>query len=285
MTKKKSQATNKGYDPTVDGPDVAGLSDMRPSAEELVPHATAAQYLEVGLVVGANPKKVKEERKNKRTKGTTTPTGRDPQALRVVIPVTEYVADQSRYYIACKPAGGRCFPRVADGDVVFFYDEFWRGLPDGLNKKQRQTFVNAATKKHAAINKTAIDRSTTALTFTEAEKWTTSNPLAVTRAENLASLLALQFTLYQETENRDHLKALQRTLEEAAPDLVNGPERANAGIAAFFAWEMDFEVDDATNVKRELKVCVCNRSPPLSCLSSLVSDNLLSRSSLASSQT
>jgi hypothetical protein len=248
-----SLTTNKQYKPENDGPDVAGLPGALPTEQERVPHETAVEYLEVGLVIGEEPQRVKRTHKG-RMKETRPTLTREPTALRAFIPITPYVAEQAKYYVGCKPTAGRCFPLVIDGDSVFFYAEFWHGLPEKANKKERRSFVNAKTKYHAAVNKTAVDRSAAAITFTEAEKRVSSNSLAVTQPDSVASTLLLLLTLFLETGNRDYLKSMLRVMEDAAPDFNVGPYAANTGVVAFYDFNDELSEDDARSVKRELKV-------------------------------
>ena len=249
-----SQTTNKPYKPETDGPAECGLPELFPTKEEQIPQETAVEYLEVGLVIGDNPQWMKTTRKGLKKKETIPTLTRDDTALRVFIPITPFVAEQAKYYVGCRPTAGRCFPRVIDSELVFFYAEFWHGLPENVNKRERRDHVNARTKYHAATNKVAADRSSAAITFTELEKRTSSNPLAVTQSENVVNQLVLQLALYFETDNRDYLKGILKVMDDAGPDVTDGPYTADTGVVAFYDFEEDLSEEDANNVKRELKV-------------------------------
>ena len=249
-----SRTTNKQYQPEMDGPAEVGQPELLPTNEEQIPHETAVEYLEVGLVIGDDPQMMRRTRKSHKKKETIATLARDPTALRVFIPITPLVAEQAKYYVGCRPTAGRCFPRVIDSELVFFYAEFWDGLLENANKRERRGFVNARTKDHAATNKTAVDRSSAAITFTEAEKLTSSNPLAVTQPENVASTVVRQLSLLLQTLNRDYLKGVLKAMEDAPPSVTASPYAASTGVVAFYDFEEDLSKDDANNVKCGLKV-------------------------------
>ena len=101
-------------------------------------------------------------------------------------------------------------------------------------------------KYYAATNKTAAGRSSAAITFTEAEKRTSSIPLAVTQPENVASTLVHQLSLYLQTNNHDYLKGMLKGMDDAASDLAASPYAANTGVVAFYDFEEDLSEDDRT---------------------------------------
>lgn len=256
---KGSGFTNKAYKPEEDGPKVATQGGRLPTPEELQPGQSAVQYLEVGLVIGDNPGMYKPTANDKKKdiKAERQRRGEMPRAesaIRAFIPVTENIPTQSKYYVGTKLAAGRLNPRSIDGEVIFFYPEFWQGAPTGASKTERRTFINNQTKHLAAANKTQAERATASITVDDMEKWTTSNPLVVTPFENLANALVLQYTLYQTTGDRSNLRNMLSHITNAASDLRYGPHTASDGVNSFFDFEEDLSVEDAQLVVRELKV-------------------------------
>jgi hypothetical protein len=261
-SKKKergSRFTNKQYKPDEDGPRVATQGGRLPTNEELQPDPNAVQYLEVGLVIGDNPSiyKPTAASSKKDLKAARQLRGEMPRAesaLRAFIPVTENISLQSKYYVGTKLTAGRLNPRVIDGEVIFFYPEFWQGALEGASKTQRRTFINNKTKYAAAANKTQAERATASITVDDMEKWTTSNPLNVTPPENLANTLVLQHTSYQATGDRSSLRNMLTHITNANSDLRYGPHTASDGMKSFFDFEEDLSVANTQLVVRELKV-------------------------------
>jgi len=260
--KKKDKGaglTNKGYNPDEDGPAVATQGGRLPTSEELQSGPTTVQYLEVGLVVGDKPDKYKptagsskKDMKADRQRRGQMP--RDKNAIRAFIPITENIPTQSKYYVGIKLAGGRLNPRSIDGEVIFFYPEFWQGVPEDAPKVTRRTFVNNQTKYLAATNKTQAERATASITVGDMEKWTASNPLVITPAENLVNTLALQYTAFLATDDRGNLSNMLSHAENVITDLRYGLHTASDGIKAFFEFSEDLGPAEAQLVIQELKV-------------------------------
>nr|POE65121.1 hypothetical protein CFP56_34789 [Quercus suber] len=186
----KRTSSNVAYDKATDGPTDDSPSLLLPTIEELTPSPVAMQYLEVGLVIGNDPKKylpVGESRNKARVKAREDRgvLSRDPSALRAFIPITEYIATQAKYYVGTHPTNGRCFPRVIDQGVVFYYEEFWHGLPDNSNKKTRRSFINNNIKRLAAIRKAPMVPSPAKIVSSPLADQTASNSLTVTVNENM----------------------------------------------------------------------------------------------------
>jgi hypothetical protein len=257
---KGSGLTNKTYKPEEDGPGVAPRGGRLPTGEELEPGLSAVQYLEVGLVIGDNPAMYKPTAhdKKKDIKAERQLRGEMPRAdsaLRAFIPITENIPTQSKYYVGTKLAAGRLNPRAIDGEVIFFYPEFWQGAPTAAAKGERRTFINNQTKHLAAANKTQAERATASITLDDMEKWTKSNPLAVKHVENMANTLVLQYTQYKATGDRSSLRNMLSYMTNAASDLRYGPHTASDGVNSFFDFEEDLSVEGAQLLMRELKVC------------------------------
>lgn len=118
-----SVTTNLQYKVAEDKPEVSGLPPALPANEELVSHAAAVEYLEVGLVIGDEPNRYKKtgpsrskEVEDERKKRGELP--RDESAMRAFIPITPYVAEQAKFYIGVKLQNGRLRPRVIGCDVT-----------------------------------------------------------------------------------------------------------------------------------------------------------------------
>lgn len=262
MSKKKDKGsglTNKPYKPDEDGPSVLAQVGRLPTHEELQPGANAVRYLEVGLVIGDAPEKYKPTKmgSKKAMADERIRRGelqRHDSAIRAFIPATENIPTQSKYYVGVKPSAGRLNPRVIDQEVIFFYPEFWHGCTAGASKLERRNFINQRTKYFAAVNKTQAERATAAITVDDMAKWTASNPLAVTQPENLANTLVMQFTLFQNTGDRNFLRNMLTEIESAAPDLKNGPHTATEGVKTFLDFSEDLSEQGAQLVAAELKV-------------------------------
>lgn len=155
-SKYERGSTTQQYQPNVDGPSQTPCPIL-PRGNELVDHEDAKLYLEVGIIIGADPtryesKGLKSKQRNlDRQRRGILP--RDDGAMRVFIPVTEYIAPQAKFYVGCRLSGGRLLPRVIETDSIFFYSEFWRGISDSLNLKPRRAEMATACKRAAAINK------------------------------------------------------------------------------------------------------------------------------------
>jgi len=251
--------TNKPYNPKEDGPEVSSQGGRLPTPKELQPGPNAVQYLEVGLVIGDNPAMYKPTAGNskKDIKTDRHRRGKMPRAesaIRAFIPITENIPTQSKYYVGIKPTQGRLNPRCIDGEVIFFYPEFWQGVPTDVSKVERRVFINYQTKHLAAVNKPQAERATASSTVNNTEKWTRSNSLVVTPPENLANTLALQYTMFQATGDRSDLRNMLSYITNATSDLKYGPHTASVGVKAFFDFSEDLSVVEAQLVIRELKV-------------------------------
>jgi len=253
-----SMTTNKPYKTEEDGPDVAGLPSRLPTDEELVSHVTAAEYIDVGLIIGNEPDRYKtgasRSKEVSRQRDARGEANRDPSAMRVFIPITPNIAAQAKYYVGVRPTEGRCFPRVVKDEQIYFYAEFWQGVSTGLGKKGRKDYINNTTKQHAAVNKSPADRSVAAITVTEMEARASTKPLMVTQAESMANLMVLQFSLLSETGSRDYIQGMLKEMDDAAPELKVGPHKADDGVKAFYDFGATLSDKDAQSVVRELKV-------------------------------
>lgn len=260
--KKKDKGfrfTNKPYNSKEDGPKVASQGGRLPTPKELQPGPNAVQYLEVGLVIGNNPAMYKPTAGNskKDTKTDRQRRGKMPRAesaIRAFIPITENIPTQSKYYVGTKLTQGRLNPRCIDGEVIFFYPEFWQGAPTDISKVERRIFINYQTKHLAAASKAQAERATASSIVDDMENRTRSNPLVATPPENLANTLALQYTVFQVTGDRSNLQNMLSYTTNAASDLRYGPHTASDGVKAFFDFSEDLSVVEAQLVIRELKV-------------------------------
>ena len=101
------------------------------------------------------------------------------------------------------------------------------------------------------------DSAVTVIVKGEIEKKPTSNRLVIKKSEHLASMVALQFSLWQETGSNSWLEAMLAMMEDASPELKHGPcksKSSNQGIAAFYDFSRDLTQDEAASVVKELKV-------------------------------
>lgn len=120
--------------------------------------------------------------------------------------------------------------------------------------KERLVDITAVCKAQAAINKTAAGRPTTVVATDEVEKRLTAHPLVITKAEHLASVLALQFSLFERTQEESYLKAMVDTVGNIHSDLKYGPHTSTEGINAFMDFEEELTNELALLLISELKV-------------------------------
>ncbi|KAI7494969.1 hypothetical protein KC367_g7736 [Hortaea werneckii] len=261
-----SSTTNKSYNPEEDGPPASSVPPKLPGRLELESHQKTSEYLEVGLIIGDQPDKFRSEgvsrdaarEKARKEQGVMR---RDQNAMRVFAPVTPVISKAVKYYVGVKETEGRLFPRVIAGDNIFFYAEFWHGLPNGENKRARNTYVNNRTGLHAASNKTPAKRDSIVDASDQSNKWMESNPPGATTTENLANTLVLQSTLFERPENRKYFEDMVKVMEIAAQDPRVGPHAKNDGVKAFFAFDDASYMDglgdeEIIQVKDELKKSV-----------------------------
>ncbi|KAK4560930.1 hypothetical protein LTR86_004885 [Recurvomyces mirabilis] len=254
--------TNIPYKVTTDSPTAAGKTSRLPEGDELKPHGNAVEYLEVGIMIGDDPKKfraqgerTKEEKATaKKAKKARVTMPRSEDVLRVFTPTTAQRSTSSiKYYVGCKPQGGRLFPRVISNEVVFFYSEFMLNITVDLNQRERAGKINEAVGYYTAKHKEPAQRMTAAITTDGSSKWTASNPLVVTPTEHLANLLQLQFSLYQQTQDRTYITTMIKTIEGAAADLKNGPYAPDASVRSFYDFDDSFTPEEARTVGQELR--------------------------------
>ncbi|KAK0291074.1 hypothetical protein LTR35_001795 [Friedmanniomyces endolithicus] len=249
------KATNKTYDVAEDGPPDEGLTRL-PSQNELTEDNNTRQYLEVGIVMGKDPSKYTPKghqqldmRKERKLRGKMR---RDEYAMRVFTPITEFCEPQAKLYVGCNPIEDRPQVRVIRMKDVFYYSEFTQGFEAGAIK-DREPGIMTRIRKAAAVNKSQPGRACAAISAGDLKKWTTANALEATPCENLASMLALFFSLWRMTRDREHMDAFACLMEKAAPNLKHGPQARNEGIVAFYDFETQLSEDNATKVSQELK--------------------------------
>ncbi|KAI6824688.1 hypothetical protein KC340_g11217 [Hortaea werneckii] len=235
-----SSTTNKSYNPEEDGPPASSVPPKLPGRLELESHQKTSEYLEVGLIIGDQPDKfrskgVSRDAAREKARKEQGVMRRNQNAMRVFAPVTPVISKAVKYYVGVKETEGRLFPRVIAGDNIFFYAEFWHGLPNGESKRARTTYVNNRTGFHAASNKTPAKRDSIVDASDQSNKWMESNPPGAITTENLANTLVLQSTLFERPENRKYFEDMVKVMESAAQDPRVGPHAKNDGVKAFFA--------------------------------------------------
>ncbi|KAI7316662.1 hypothetical protein KC315_g10681 [Hortaea werneckii] len=238
-----SSTTNKSYNPEEDGPPASSVPPKLPGRLELESHQKTSEYLEVGLIIGDQPDKfrskgVSRDAAREKARKEQGVMRRNQNAMRVFAPVTPVISKAVKYYVGVKETEGRLFPRVIAGDNIFFYAEFWHGLPNGESKRARTTYVNNRTGFHAASNKTPAKRDLIVDASDQSNKWMESNPPGAITTENLANTLVM---------------------ESAAQDPRVGPHAKNDGVKAFFAFDDASYMDglgdeEIIQVKDELNI-------------------------------
>lgn len=261
----KRKTTGKGattikYEAARDGPTAHSLCPKLPQNEELIPAERTKRYLEVGLIIGDDvdkyePKDNSRDLKREQERQKRGKLRRDTGAMRVFIPVTDYIADQAKYYVGCRFTAGRLYPRLIKGTNIFFYPEFWTGIDENLRMKERRQALNTACKLKAAINKSPPERMVAPITEDVVSKVLASHPLATTQAEHTISTLVLQWYIYKSSNDDDYLQGMDDTMNRAVPELRYGSQIVNDGTEAFMDFGEDLKKEEAELVATELKVC------------------------------
>lgn len=182
----------------------------------------------------------------------------DASFLRVVVPLTDYIATQNKYYVACHPTYDVCDVRLANQHFVFYFDEFWTGIEASSNVKSRRVELSKACRTAAATNKQAEERAHISVQADSASlsgAWTASSLLSVSPASNLARTLAMQVSLYTINPQTSILSAARATIEDSIPDIKNTSYgTSNVGTANFYDFEELLSHENAMMVIRELQV-------------------------------
>jgi hypothetical protein len=156
-----NKRSRRQYNPEDDAPWDQAMS-MLPTAEETEKQQETLEFLVVGLVLADTP--TAYSNKGSGVGGKNTAREQALQArgtlaaqkniLRAIVPVTENMtAGSIKYYVACRPEKGLYGMRLITSDTIFFFDEFWNGIPTDANIKTRRTSLGKACRFHAAENK------------------------------------------------------------------------------------------------------------------------------------
>ncbi len=250
--------TNLSYKPADDAPD-RPLSIL-PTREELESRAETIEFLVVGLVLAANPSqystKASGPSRNKQRDTDRAARGVLPaesNILRAIVPTTDSIGSGSiKYYVACHPSHGLCNLRVISSDAIFYFQEIWDGVPDGLSAKERRRQLGAACKMHAARDKKPPQRAL--IPISAESNSTLSNSISITPATNAANLLLMQYSMYAVSKQPSAIVALQRTLENILPDLLSRP--SDDGVLGFYDFESALEEEDAMKAIKAVVVRV-----------------------------
>ncbi|KAK4239267.1 hypothetical protein C8A03DRAFT_32679 [Achaetomium macrosporum] len=253
----RKKATTVKYDVDDDGP-AHGIPSKLPKEEELVPHEYAKLYLEVGLIIGSEPEKYKpvglarnkardEERKKRGV------LRRDEGAMRVFIPVTDYIAPQAKFYVGCKEFEGQLYPRLIDASTVFSYPEFWAEVDEKKPLKERRTDLMSACKYHAAVTKTVDEHSEAPIPADEEEKPRNRYLPATTRSNHIVSLIDLTFDAYKQTGDPKFLEKMGSIIENAGLDREWFYATKTESLVAFYDFDIPLTVNYATLMAKELK--------------------------------
>ncbi|KAF4547793.1 Hypothetical protein D9617_36g063310 [Elsinoe fawcettii] len=264
ISKKKKEAANKGggpskmdsFDPTNDGA-ARGGNHNAPLRDELIEAARAMPHLEIGRARGIDVPPAPKGKKGRPSNATTASIAAKPvlprpdDMMRVCVPITPGIAEQAKYVVACRPSGGRCQTRVIDAEKIAFFPELWDQVKH-IPKKERRAAIGRLCRTTAAIDKTRNERPRT-FTVKNLREWASSNSHGITPADNLASTIALQWWLYQKTENVAYIKIIKDTIASANPDLRYGPRTVSSGVDKYFSTKGRFDEAAATQVIQELK--------------------------------
>ena len=253
----KKKATTEKYDIAKDGA-THGVPSKLPNEKELTPHIQAKAYLEVGLIIGGQPDKYKatslsrNKNREERKKRGILPC--DEGAMRVFIPISDYIPSQAKFYVGCRETDGRLIPCVIEVEHIFFYPEFWTGIDESKPSKERLTALTTTCKYHSASNKTKAERFQAPITSDELEKLAARHPLAVSRSEHLCSLLVLLRSLNKTTKDIDQLQTMIQVMDNAGSGFRYGQHTGTAGVLTFFNFDTPLSAEDAAQLATQFKV-------------------------------
>ncbi|KAF7563499.1 hypothetical protein G7046_g614 [Stylonectria norvegica] len=191
--KAGKDSTTMPYQPTKHGPQALSQCPKLPQPDELIPRENAKLCLEAGFVLGDNP------------------GFRAADVMRVLIPMIEHIAPQSRYYVGCPLTPGRLSLQVIKNKNTPPSPEFW----DGVNERQPTKLL-----RHS-LNTACCG-------------WLPSN---YNTAEHLNSQVALLWNLYKLTGSHTYLRAIEQSFLKTTDNQSYGRATDNIGTAAF----MDFD--------------------------------------------
>lgn len=195
-----------------------------------------------------------KEYEDKRKKDPALARGND--VMRVFARVTDTIKKGPNFWVGCKPYEGRLYPKKIVGKYVFFHAEYWTGIEYTLPSKTRKNLILTAVAKAVARDKVEETRPRASITAGDFDKWTGSNPLAVTASEDLANTLKLRIATFDVTGDIAHLKTARQLIKNALPDLKDGPKASNAGLKEWYRYSYELDEEDATRIAQELKVCL-----------------------------
>lgn len=250
------------YNPMSDGAD--SQYPRLPGHQELVSGVGTSIFLEAGLIFGDDPGKYLPKGNQARNRAAweaarksrgTLP--RDDKCMRVFILVTPNMAAQAKFYVGCKPVGGRLATRTIKAENVFFYPEIWNSIEnwDKLALKDRVFALHSRCLHYAAINKSETAKAAVSVVADSIVKAASSQSLVVSRSEHLGALLDLMVSFYEETEDPIYLGAINWILERTDPDLKYGPRTFISGMGAFANFDEDLTEEAAIQLQEELTVC------------------------------
>ncbi|RDL39909.1 Uncharacterized protein BP5553_04249 [Venustampulla echinocandica] len=254
---KAGRKTTQQYQVQNDAPPANQTLSILPTQEEIDSRAETIEYLVVGLVLADNPLKYstkatgqsrdKVRESQRAARGVLPPYN---NVLRALVPTTDNISSGSiKYYVSCHELHGLCNIRTIPGEAIFYFQEIWDDVADGLTVKDRRSQLGLACKKHAARDKRPPQR---ALIPISANNSTPSNLISITPIVNAANILMIQYSLYSMSKQPSALAALQTTLENILPDLRSKPD--NEGILSFYTFDEDLEQEEAEKAVNAIKV-------------------------------
>lgn len=172
--------------------------------------------------------------------------------LRVVYVMTEKIVTGPKLYVAVplKTESGRCALRPIKAGKVFFFSEYWEGVPQGLMKSKRQPAVLNAVKRNGARNQ--VEASSSVVQVREQ-----NNPrdfTAISKEENLGALLAAQEAFHSELGQPESLAIMLNHLELYDPSLRFRPSSSDQGVRRFFDFRAPMSMEEVQQLRKELQV-------------------------------
>ena len=250
--------TTTSYKPADDAPAANNIVSILPTKQEIESRAETIEFLVVGLVLAKNPLQYStqgsgrsrhKKRDEERAARGVLPA--EKNILRAIVPITDLISTSSiKYYVACKQLFGICHMRVITGDAIFFFQEIWEGIPDGLDVKERRSQIGAACKKHAARDKKPPQRAL--IPVSGKPGLTPSNLITITPIVNAANLLLMQYSVFAVSRQPSAIHALKKTLENILPDLCKKP--SDEGILGFYDFDRDLVEEDVVKAVNAIKV-------------------------------
>jgi hypothetical protein len=268
---KAGKASTHVYDLGKDGPAAttdAGSDRINPTEQEVSTESLGdaihtKNYLVVGMIDAAEPKRFTNVEKGRLSEKKSQENKTEPVVVRpdhmyrVIVPITPKIQKDIKFYVACHiNTDGLCVPRVCKHLDVIYLPEFW-SFPKKVSMKNqvtRQSGVLNNIRWHAAIDKVKADLQPIPIS-TDTPQMT---PHWVSPSADLAAEMHLRFSFG--LENLGDITNALHGLKTSAPRAEFGPHTVADGVEAFLDYEADLDDVHCAQMISEIKVSdICSR--------------------------